>query len=93
MSLRNGRTDKRLILLYKGLKGAASIITDDPISRSRNHHSLTLRTPTAKADIYKGSFVPQTIRDWNALTDSIISSAEFAEDGMARFTSLVNARD
>ena len=36
---------------------------------------------------------PLTIRDWNALPDSLISSAEGAEDGFAKFTSLVRARD
>ena len=36
---------------------------------------------------------PQTIRDWNALPDSLISSAENAEDCVAKFTSLVRARD
>ena len=44
-------------------------------------------------DVYKGSFFPQTIRDWNALPDSLISSAENAEDCVAKFTSLVRARD
>ena len=34
---------------------------------------------------------PQTIRDWNALPDSLISSAKGAEDGVAKFTSLVRA--
>ena len=38
-------------------------------------------------------FFPQTIRDWNALPDSLISSAEDAEDCVAKFTSLVRARD
>ena len=42
---------------------------------------------------YVGSFFPQTIRDWNALPDSLISSAEDAEDCVAKFTSLVRARD
>ena len=41
----------------------------------------------------KGSLFPQTIRDWNALPDSLISSAEDAEDCVAKFTSLVRARD
>ena len=94
--LKKRRRDSRLILLYKGLKGAACIPTDDlipPIRRSRNHYSLTFQTPTTRTDIYKGSFFPQTIRDWNALTDSIITSALEAEDGVARFTSLVRARD
>ena len=53
-----------------------------------------MKTDTAgRIDIYKGSFFPQLIRDWNALPDSIITSAEGAEDGEARFTSLVRARD
>ena len=90
------RRDSRQILLYKGLKGAACIPTDDliplpqpppPIRRSRNHHSLTFQTPATRTDIYKGSFFPQTIRDWNVLPDSIITSAERAKDGVARFTS------
>ena len=34
-----------------------------------------------------------TIRDRNALPGSLISSAEGAEDGVAKFTSLVRARD
>ena len=36
---------------------------------------------------------PLTIRDWKALPDSLISSAEDAEDCVAKFTSLVRARD
>ena len=43
--------------------------------------------------IFISSFSLQTIRDWNALPDSLISSAEGAEDGVAKFTSLVRARD
>ena len=39
------------------------------------------------------AFPPQTIRDWNVLPDSLISSAEGAEDGIAKFTSLVRTRD
>ena len=42
-----------------------------PVRPSRNHHSLTFQTPAARTDIYKGSFFPQTIRNWNALPDSI----------------------
>ena len=33
----------------------------------------------------------QTIRDWNALQDSLISSAEDTADCVAKFTSLVRA--
>ena len=95
-SLKKRRKDNRLILLYKGLKGKASVPTDDLIPktrRCRNQHSMAFQTPIVNTDVYKGSFFPQTIRDWNALPDSLISSAEAAEDCVAKFTSLVRARD
>ena len=95
-SLKKKRKDNRLILLYKGLKGKASVPTDDLIPktrRCRNQHSTAFQTHIANTDVYKGSFFPQTIRNWNALPDSLISSAEDAEDCIAKFTSLVRARD
>ena len=94
-SLKKRRKDNRLILLYKGLKGKVSVPTDDLIPktrRCRNQHSMAFQTPIVNTDVYKGSFFPQTIRDWNALPDSLISSAEDAEDCVAKFTSLVRAR-
>ena len=90
------RIDSRIIVLYKGLKGAASIPTNDlvpPIRHVRNHHSLAFQTPFANTDIYQCSFFPQTIRDWNSLTDTLLSAAEGAEDCIAKFNSLVRARD
>ena len=77
-SLKKRREDNRLILLYKG-KGKASVPTDDLIPktrRCRNQHSMAFQTPIANTDVYKGSFFPQTIRDWNALPDSLISSTK-----------------
>ena len=85
-SLKKRRKDNRLILLYKGLKGKASVPTDDLIPKTRccgNQHSMAFQTPIANADVYKDSLFPQTIRDWNALPDSLISSAEDAEDCVA----------
>ena len=52
---------------------------------------MAYKVPIANTDIYKCSFFPQTIRDWNALPDTLISSAEDAEAGAAKFTSLVIA--
>ena len=37
---------------------------------------MAFQTPIANPDVYKGSFFPNTIRDPNALPDSLISSAE-----------------
>ena len=82
--------------IFTSIKGKASVPTDDlipKIRRCRNQHSMAFQTPIANTDVYKGSFFPQTIRDWNALPDSLISSAEDAEDCVAKFTSLVRARD
>ena len=50
---------------------------------------MAYQVPIAiNTDFYKCTYSPQIIRDWNALPDSLISSAEGAEDG-----SLVRARD
>ena len=71
-SLKKRREDNRLILLYKGLKGKASIPTDDLIPKTkhgRNQHSLAFQIPSASKDVYKYSFFPQTIRDWNDLPE------------------------
>ena len=93
--LKKRRKDNRLILLYKGLY-KASVPTGDLIPktrRCRNQHSMAFQTPIANTDVYKDSLFPQTIRNWNALPDSLTSSAEDAEDCVAKFTSLVRARD
>ena len=46
-SLKKRRKDSRVIMLYKGLRGAASITINDlvpPSRRTRSHHSLTFQT-------------------------------------------------
>ena len=95
-SLEKKRKDSRLILLYKDLKGKARIPTEDVIpknSRCRNQHSLAFQIPSASKEAYKSTFFPQTIRDWNDLPDSLISSAEMSDDCVSKFVSLVRARD
>ena len=95
-SLKKSWKDNRIILLYKGPKGKASVPTDDLIPKTRRfrkQHSMAFQTPISNTYIYKGSLFPQNIRYWNALPDSLISSAEDAENCVAKFTSLVRARD
>ena len=61
-SLKKKEKDSRLILLYKGLKGKASVPTDDLIPktrRCRNQHSMAFQTPIANTDVYKGSVFPR----------------------------------
>ena len=48
-------------MFYKGLKGAASILTRGIVPPNRhtmNHHSLAFQTPLARTNIYKSSFFP-----------------------------------
>ena len=54
---------------------------------------MAYQVPIANTDIYECSFFPLTMRDWNSLPDSLILSAEGAEDGVAKFTSLIRAGD
>ena len=44
-----------------------------------------IRSPLLTLIFIIVAFSPQTIRDSNALPDSLISSAEGAEDGVAKF--------
>ena len=95
-SLKKRRKDSRPILLYKGMKGKATIPTDDFIPktrRCRNQHSMAFRLPSASVEAYKCGLFPQTIRDWNVLLVSLISSAELSDDCVSKFSSLVRARD
>ena len=60
-STKKRRRDSGFVLLYKSLKGQASIPIDDlipPVSRCRNHHSMAYQVPIANTDIYKCSFRP-----------------------------------
>ena len=58
-----------------------------------NQHSLAFQIPSDSKEAYKSSFFPQTIRDWNDLPDSLISSAEMSDDCLSKFASLVRSRD
>ena len=95
-SLKQRRKDSNLILFYNGLKGQASTLVDDlkiPIRHAGNYHSEPIQVPYTRTDAYRHSFFPETIRDWNALPASTISSAECSEDCISRFTSLIRSRD
>ena len=78
-SLKQRWKGSSLIWFYKGLNGQASIPVDDlktSLRHARNHCSEPFQVPYAKTGTYRHSFFPETIRDWNALLASTISSAE-----------------
>ena len=85
------RTDNRLILLYKGLKGKARIHDLIPKTRRcRNSHSVAFQLPSANKEAFKCSFFSRTIRDWNDLPDSLFPLLKCQ---MIEFASLVQSRD
>ena len=89
-SLKQRRKGSRLILFYKCIKGQVRIPIVDlktSLRHARNHHSQPFQVAYSRTDDYRHSFFPGTIRDWNALTASNISSAECSEDCISRFTS------
>ena len=98
-TLQKRRKDNRFILLYKCLKG--TLLQPEFLQMTlfqknrccRYQHSMAFQIPSASKDAYKKSFFSQTIRDWNVLPDSLISSVELSDDCVSNFTSLVRARD
>ena len=51
---------------------------------------MAFQIPSASKDAYKNSSFPQTIRDWNDLAESLITSAEMSDDCVSKFTSLTS---
>ena len=94
--LKTRRKESRMILLYKCLKGKANIPTQDLIPKSigsRNQHDLSFRIPYARTDSYKHSFIPKTIKDWNALPQSVIACAEGSNSLVATFACKIKSLD
>ena len=74
--LHERRREQRLTLLFKIVNDLVAIPADQHIRynnrTSRNRHSKQLKVESANSDIYKNSFFPRTIIDWNNLPQSAI---------------------
>ena len=85
-SLEQRRTQSRLILIYKDLKGRASILTDDlvhPEKLCQNMHPMAFQTLDGITDIYKFIFSKGLLEIGMGslvLLTSLLSSAEVTED-------------
>ena len=44
-------------------------------SRTRGSHQFKFRVPYANKDVFKFSFFPEAIADWNCLPEAIVSSS------------------
>ncbi|KAK3107483.1 hypothetical protein FSP39_015480 [Pinctada imbricata] len=73
------RVKIRLLLLFKIQQNLVAIPADYYLiqsdSRTRGQH--TFRIPTARKDVhvYRFSFFPRTIRDWNKLPSAVSSAS------------------
>ncbi|MCG7869528.1 MAG: reverse transcriptase family protein, partial [Candidatus Thiodiazotropha taylori] len=75
-SLEQRRADARLCLFYRIVYGLVAIPMPDyiqPITRdSSNCHSMAYRQVHTSKDLYKYSFFPLAIVQWNALPESVV---------------------
>ena len=70
------RRDQRLVLLYKIVHGLVAIPADQLFKYntrpSRTQHHRAIKVVTCNTEIFKNSFVPATIKDWNLLPSHIV---------------------
>ena len=75
--LSDRRREQRLILLFKIINGLVAIPADDYIvfnqRRTRTSNCKSIKVQTCNTDIYKNSFFPRTINDWNELSDNTVN--------------------
>ena len=71
------RVKIRLLLLFKIKQNLVAIPADYYLiqsdSRTRGQH--TFRIPSTRRDVYRFSFSPRTIRDWNQLPSAVTSAS------------------
>ena len=70
------RRDQRLCLLFKIISGLVAIPTEPHIAfnphPSRNRNSKSICVYSCNSDIFKNSFFPRTILDWNTLPEPAV---------------------
>ena len=60
-----------------------------PTRSIRHNHPYPFRQLHTRSDVYKYSFVPNTIRDWNALPSLAFNDLTIAPEQLERFTNYV----
>ena len=77
-TLENRRKIARLTLFNQGINKMAVLPLKDlqvPTRRLRNMHAMYFRPLFARTNIYKFSFLPRTIIDWNEIPQNIIEQS------------------
>ena len=78
-SLEVRRKKARLTLLYKFFRSLVDVETNNYLlvnneTRTRGSYSYKYRVPQTTKDVFKFSFFPRTIREWNLLPEEIVCS-------------------
>ena len=90
--LKQSRQENRLILLNKGLNGYANIPISDITQNKRKQrkgHNHQFQIPHARTDIFKDSFIPKTLKDWNQLDPNILQKSTSDKDPTSTFAELI----
>jgi hypothetical protein len=69
------RREQRLILLFKIVNDLVANPTDDITFNNRpgrNSNNRQIKVLSTNTDLYKNSYSPKTIKDWNNLSDSAV---------------------
>ena len=79
-TLENMRRRFRLTLMYKLTHGPIDIDSQKYFiqhseSHMRGSHQFKFNVPYANKDIFKFSYFPRTVVDWNRLPEAIVSSS------------------
>ena len=78
------RRELRLTLLFKILNDLV-VLPTDPLDlylnprKQRKSNSKALNYIHCNTDIFKNSFVPKTIKDWNSLADQCVTAKSLSQ--------------
>ena len=82
-TLEHRRKLARLMMMYKLSNNIVNVDYGDcliqPQQFSRNMHPKSFQTISCRTNCRKESFLPRTIRDWNALPSTTVSAESLAE--------------
>ena len=73
------RKKARLTMMYKMSHNLLDMNLEDHLiphteTRKRSSHSFKFRVPRIKKDVYKFSYFPKTIKEWNELPENVVIS-------------------
>ena len=76
--LEERRRDARLALMYKVVHGLVAVPHEGHIewktTATRSKNSLNVKQYSLDTDKFKFSFFPRTIKEWNSLTDEVVTA-------------------